>query len=128
MNNKKKIGVYLDHMLARLIELNGSAPAIRVIESEFTPDEREFTKAKSENVMHNKEHHQQEQYYHKIGECVKGFDEVLLFGPTKAKKELQNILLADKAFNGIQIHLKDSDKMTEKNQEHFVADFFANGI
>ena len=93
MNKEKKIGVYLDHVSARLIELNGAAPSIRVIESEFTPDEREFTQAKSENVMHNKEHHQQVQYYHEIGECLKGFNEVLLFGPTTAKKELQKILL-----------------------------------
>jgi hypothetical protein len=128
MNNGKKIGVYLDHVTARLIELNGDAPVTRLIESEFTPDEREFTKAKSENVMHNKEHHQQEQYYHKIGECVKGFDEVLLFGPTTAKNELHNVLLGDKAYAGMKIHLEDSDKMTEKNQDHFVADFFAKNI
>ena len=38
--------------------------------------------------MHNKEQHEQSDYYKKLGETIKNYTEVLLFGPTDAKVEL----------------------------------------
>jgi stalled ribosome rescue protein Dom34 len=42
--------------------------------------------------MHQKEQHEQSDYYKKIGEAIKNYQEVLLFGPTNAKTELLNLL------------------------------------
>ncbi len=49
--------------------------------------------------MHNKEQQQQSEYYKTLGETIKNYDDVLLFGPTNAKVELLNILKADISFS-----------------------------
>lgn len=80
---------------------------------------------KSEKLMHNKEQHEQSEYYKKLGETIISYDEVILFGPTDAKIELFNVLRADQRFAKIKIEIKQTDKMTE-NQEHaFVREHFS---
>ena len=52
--------------------------------------------------MHTKEKQLQTEYYNKIGDKIKNYDEVLLFGQTNAKDELYNILKADNQFDKIK--------------------------
>lgn len=125
--NKKetrKIGVYLDHQEARLIEPVGNGSVVKRVESAFTPEEKEFARSKSENLMHNKEQGEQAAYYKEIGELVKAYEEILLFGPTPAKKELYNFLRADRDFEKSIIWVKQTDKLPENHQEHFVREHF----
>jgi ADP-heptose:LPS heptosyltransferase len=76
-------------------------------------------------MMHVKEQHLQSEYYRKLGETIRNYNEVVLFGPTDAKTELLNILRADQRFAGIKIEIKPAGKMTE-NQEHaFVREHFS---
>ena len=75
--------------------------------------------------MHNKEQHKQSEYYKQLGEAIKNYEEVILFGPTEAKVELYNVLRADHQFAKIRIEVEQTDKMTE-NQEHaFVKAYFS---
>ena len=75
--------------------------------------------------MHNKEQHQQSDYYKRISDEILHYDEVIIFGPTNAKSELVNILKTDHRFAAIKLEVKQSDKMTE-NQEHaFVKEYFS---
>jgi hypothetical protein len=99
--------------------------ATTTIASKFTHEEKEQSSGKSENLMHNKEQHQQSEYYKKLGEAIKNYENVILFGPTNAKTELFNVLRADHRFEKIKIEVKQADKMTE-NQEHaFVREHFS---
>ena len=75
--------------------------------------------------MHNKEQQKQRLYYKELGEIIKKYDEVLLFGPTDAKAELFNILKEDHHFDTIHIGVEDADKMTENQQHAFVRGYFA---
>lgn len=125
MKTLKKLGIWMDHSNAHLMEFTADSISTNILESKFTHEEKEFSLSKSENVMHNKENHQQAEYYKKLGEVIKNYDEVLLFGPTDAKLELHNILAADHLFAKIKIEVKQADKMTE-NQEHaFVKSYFS---
>ena len=74
--------------------------------------------------MHNKEKHMQAAYYKTIGEGIKTFGNVVLFGPTEAKTELYNLLRDDHQFDAIRIEIKDTGKMTEKMMHAFVKDYF----
>ena len=74
--------------------------------------------------MHNKEQHQQSEYYKNLGDKIINYEEVILFGPTDAKVELFNILKADHRFENIKIVVKPADKMTENQQHAFVRDHF----
>ena len=53
--------------------------------------------------MHQKEQHEHRDYYKKIGEAIRNYQDVLLFGPTTAKTELFNMLKADHHFEKIKL-------------------------
>jgi hypothetical protein len=79
---------------------------------------------KNENLMHNKEQHQQLEYYKRVGDIIQDYSVVILFGPTNAKTELFNILKADNRFSKVKIEVEQTDKMTESQQQIFVKDYF----
>lgn len=125
MTTVKKLGVWTDHSSAHLIEFTTDTIETKIIESKFTHQEKENSLGKSENLMHNKEQHQQSEYYKKLGETIRNYEEVLLFGPTDAKVELFNVLKADHRFAKIKIEIKQTDKMTENQQHAFVREHFS---
>ena len=94
------------------------------INSAFTSQDREATMNRSENVAHNKEQQQQGSYYKRVGEVIKNYEKVVIFGPTDAKSELANILKEDRHFDDIEIEVKPADKMTEHQMGAFVRDYF----
>jgi hypothetical protein len=64
--------------------------------------------------MHDKQQHQQKEYYKKLADRIRHYREVFVFGPTHAKNELVNLLSGDHLFEGIKITVEPEDKMTEK--------------
>ncbi len=120
----KKLGIWMDHANAHLMEYTNQPIETKTIESKFTHQEKEHSIGKSENLMHNKEQHQEAAYYKQLGEVIKKYDDVLLFGPTQAKVELLNLLRADHHFEKIKIETKHADKMTVNEQHAFVRDYF----
>jgi hypothetical protein len=125
MNTLKRLGICMDHSIAHLMEFKTGHPDTITIESKFTHLEKEQSIAKSEILMHNKQQHQQSEYYKKLGEAIKNFDEVLLFGPTDAKVELFNLLRADHIFAKIKINVEQTDKMSDHQQQTFVREHFS---
>jgi ADP-heptose:LPS heptosyltransferase len=125
MKTEKKLGIWMDHTSAYIMEFTGNPIETKTIESKFTHEAKERSLHKGENVMHNREQHQQTEYYKKLGELIKNYGEVVLFGPTEAKDELLNVLKADHHFDKIKIIVKHADKMTEHQQHAFVKEYFA---
>ena len=107
----------MDHSSAHAMDLAIDSIQTTIITSKFTHEEREHSLSKGENLMHNKEQHQQSEYYKHIKDTIKNYDEVLLFGPTTAKNEMANLLKEDILLNKIKVDVKQAGKMTE-NQEH----------
>jgi len=125
MTTVKNLGIWMDHSSAHIMELTINPIETTIVESKFTHQKKEESLSKGEKVMHNKEQHQQTAYYKTLGETIKNYEDVLLFGPTDAKTELLNVLRSDNNFAKIKIEIKQSDKMTE-NQEHaFVRNYFS---
>jgi len=125
MKTDKRLGIWMDNAHAHLIEFRAIPADAQVVVSASTHQEKVESLNKSEQLMHNKEQHQQAAYYKNLGNTILEYDEVLLFGPTNAKNELYNILKADHLFEHIKIEVKEADKMTD-NQEHaFVRDHFS---
>jgi ADP-heptose:LPS heptosyltransferase len=115
----------MDHSNAHLMEYTSDSIETKTLESKFTHQEKEETLVKSEKTMHNNEQHEDAEYYKKLGETIKDYDEVILFGPTSAKMELYNILKSDHRFAKIKIETKQTDKMTESQLHSFVKDYFS---
>ena len=128
MITAKNLGIWMDHSSAHLIEFTTDPIETKTIESKFTHQAKKSSLNKSENLMHNKEQHQKSAYYKKLGEIIKNYEGVILFGPTEAKVELFNILRADHHFEKIKIEVKQADKMTENQQHSFVREHFSKKI
>jgi len=124
MTKEKKLGIWMDHSTAQPIEYKGNT-RMNVVESNFTRDSKSDSLGRSEHMMHNKEQHQQAEYFKKLGEAIRNYDEVILFGPTNAKAELHNILKTDHRFSHIKIDTKPADKMSYDHQHTFVQDYFS---
>jgi hypothetical protein len=125
MATTKKLGIWMDHASAHVMEFTTDPIETKTINSKFTHDEKEHSLSLNENLMHNKEQHQQGEYYKKLGETIRNYGEVILFGPTDAKVELFNILKKDHLFSNVKIEIKQTDKMTENQQHAFVKDHFS---
>ncbi|MCZ8196289.1 MAG: hypothetical protein O9267_01625 [Flavobacterium sp.] len=124
MKTVKKIGIWMDHATAHLIEFSSEAKETQIITSDFTFQDKEETLQRSESEMHNKEQHKHATFYKNIAAEIKKFDEVLLFGPTDAKVELFNLIRENHSYDNIKIEFKSADKMSDTEQHKFVRDYF----
>lgn len=123
MKKQKNIGIWMDHSIANLINLNSKKPNHSIF-SKFTSETKEEVFNKGESHMHNKEQQMHEAYYKEIADAILKYDHVLLFGPTNAKKELHNYLNKDSHFKHIKIDIESADKMTDNQQDAFVKEHF----
>jgi stalled ribosome rescue protein Dom34 len=121
----KKLGIWMDHSMANLMEFTTDAIQTKTIHSDTSQHGKNSDFGKNENLMHNKEQHQQSEYFKKLGEAIKNYDEVILFGPTTAKAQLLNLLAEDQRFSKIKIEVKQTDKMTGNQQHTFIKEHFA---
>lgn len=125
MTTKKRLGIWMDHSNAHLLEYTAESINSDVVESNFTHQDKQETLGRSEHVMHNKEQNEQAAFYKDLGKAILNYDEVILFGPTDAKSELFNVLKADHQFDNIKIEVQTADKMTENQEIAFVKDYFS---
>ena len=128
MATAKKIGIWMDHSNAHIMEFTTDPIKTTVLSSDFTHQDKENTLERSENQMHNKEQHLNAEYYKKLGEVIRKYEEVILFGPTSAKVELYNLLKANHLFSKIKIQVEQTDKMTENQQHAFVKHHFSKHL
>ncbi len=124
MKTLKKLGIWMDHSSANIIEFTLDVTAIQTISSDFDAEDKSETLQRSENEMHNKEQQKHGTFYKNLSKIIKEYDEVLLFGPTEAKNELYNLLKENHQFDKIKIEVKNSDKMNYKEQHNFVDEYF----
>ncbi|MDI6033468.1 hypothetical protein QLS91_10320 [Flavobacterium sp. LB2P84] len=125
MKTTKKLGVWMDHSMAHLMEFTSKHFEIETIESKLSNQEKITRLAKSENSSFSKEKKQLFDYYKKIGEAIKNYKRVILFGPTDAKIELFDLLSEDTRFLKIKFEIKNTDKMTKNQQHTFVKEYFS---
>ncbi len=125
METTKRLGIWMDHAAAHVMEFTTDPIITTTIQSGFTHEVKEQSLSKSEKGMHNKEQQQHSDYYKKLAAVIKDYDDVLLFGPTDAKVELFKLVRGDQQLAKIKIEIVPADKMTD-NQEHaFVRKHFS---
>jgi hypothetical protein len=124
MKNIKQLGIWMDHSNAYLMDMTDDTIVTNKVVSELSNPEAEFNFYKGEKLVHKKEQHLQLSYFKKIGDIIKKYQEVVLFGPTDAKSELLNLIKTDHLFEEIKIEIKNSDTMTESQMQTFVREYF----
>ena len=124
MKNIKQLGIWMDHSNAYLLEVKNDTIETERVVSELSDPEAEFNFYKGEKLINKKERHLQLKYYKNLGEIIKKYQEVVLFGPTDAKSELLNLLKTDHLFEKIKTEAINSGKMTESQMHTFVREYF----
>ncbi len=124
MTTEKKIGIWMDHSSAHMTEFSTGQQETQTILSKFTHQDKVQSLSKGESLMHHKEQHEQAEYYKLLGNIIKNYEDVILFGPTNAKVELMNVLKEDQHFAKIKIEIRQTDKMTEHQQHVFINEYF----
>jgi len=124
MRTIRKMGIWMDHADAYLIDCTEEPVQVNTLNSQYSHEVKEQALVKGEHLAHNKEQHRESEYYKKIGAVIKDYDKVLLFGPTDAKAELRNTLVADHHFSNVEIEVKNSDKMNDHEKLAFAHNYF----
>lgn len=123
MKNIKKLGIWMDHSIAYVMELKDDAIVENIVALETFQPDNESEWGKNERLVQKKEQQLQANYYKKLSEIIKSYEEVVLFGPTEAKNELLNLLRTDHLFDNIKFVVKLSDKMSAKQMHVFVKEY-----
>ena len=126
MTTTKQLGIWMDHASAHLTEYTKDPMQSTTITSGFTHQIKEDSLHRGEKLMHNKEQHKQSEYYKKISDVMRNYNDIVLFGPTTAKNELSNLIKHDHHFEKIHVVVEHADKMTESHQHAFVREHFSN--
>jgi stalled ribosome rescue protein Dom34 len=126
MKDTKRMGIWMDHSNAILMDLTKDTIAEKNVISDFMHQERAENMHKSEKLINNKERQQQSEYYKILGNSIKKYKDVVLFGPTDAKDELLELLKSDVKFKNIKIESKHADNMTENQMHDFVKAYFGS--
>lgn len=124
MKTEKKLGIYMDHSIANIIEYTNEAIEVNNIKLDFSFQDKKESLTKSESLMHNKEQQKQGAFYKNLSQKIIDYDWVVLFGTTNAKTELFNLVNEDNRFSKVKLRMKNTDKMTENQQKEFVNDYF----
>lgn len=125
MTATKKLGIWMDHSFAHVMELTATNFKIKTIESKFSRKIENTNFDKCEDLLSLNEQNQLNSYYKKIGEIIKNYGRVILFGPSDAKVELFDLLSEDVRFLKIKFEIKDTEKMTIQQQHTFIKDYFS---
>lgn len=124
MEKKKRLGIWMNHSDAHLMEFNTQIIELNTIESTFTHQE-EIVDLDDERKRQKKEKRKHEKFYKDLSEKIKYYDEVVIFGDTKAKEELVDILQSDSQFANIKIDVQTTDKLSDSQQHTFVKNHFS---
>ena len=122
MKNQKKIGIWMDHHLAYIMKYKNKRIKSNIIVSLSGGKKQNF--GKDESLTHNTEQNQLSDYFKQLRNLLKGYPEVLLFGPTDAKTELYNVLMKYNHFKNTKIEIVTTDNLTKNQMYAFVKEHF----
>jgi stalled ribosome rescue protein Dom34 len=124
MKAKRKVGIWLDHATARVIEYNTQEIKAITIKSDLLGLDNQDSSQHSESLLHHKENKKLKAFYKAIIAIVENYDEILLFGPTTAKTELLNLIREEHKYEHLKIENKSAQKMTPPDEHTFVVNHF----
>lgn len=124
MKTTKRLGLYLDHTSAKLIEFDRDVKDTKTVFYNYTNQDRDETLQRSEKEIENRKQNSEKIYFKELSGHILKFDEVVLFGPTEAKAELFNFLRKNNKFDEIKIEILPTKKLTTSQQQAFIREYF----
>ena len=124
MTTAKYLGIWMDHSCAHVMELTTNSIESVTIESNLISSEKEEYPGMCEKQFHHKRQQRLSDYYIQLGDTIKNYAAVILFGPTSAKAELFNLLRSDQLFANIKFDIKQTNEMPAHMEHAFVREHF----
>lgn len=126
MKRRKRLGLWMDHSIAHLMEFTNKHFEVKTIESKLNEAVTDEISTKGENQLLTKKKRQLSTYYKKLSEAIKDYEQVILFGPTNAKIEFFDMLSEDMRFLKVIFEVQNTGQMTENQQQEFVQQYFSH--
>ncbi|MCP9757490.1 hypothetical protein EGI26_20200 [Lacihabitans sp. CCS-44] len=120
MYTQKRIEIWIDEDSAHLIEFRKLRVETVIIRARIKEKEK-FLQPKEELIDDS---NLQENFFKKISEQLKDFEEILVFGPDDAKQSFEKYLKMTILFADKNIILQIADKMTDNHKHAFVNKHF----
>jgi len=112
----------MDDSNAHLIEFVQDPIGTKTVELNFIQKVREANLGHNDNMLQD----EQLAYCKALAEIIKGYQEVILFGPAKViKATLSDMLLEDDCFAEIKLDMQLTPLMASSEQHHFVSEYFS---
>lgn len=125
MENKRRMGVWMDYESAYLIELMPLRVDAIVLKSKTSNPEKKRKLTTNDDNERNKQEELLRIFNKKIATEISKYGHVILFGPTEAKIELMELLKTEYAFNDIKIEMVETEKMNDNQKHAFVKNYFS---
>jgi hypothetical protein len=136
----RRIGVWIDYSKAFVFEPNSTDEHIETVHSMQESQERfggehgdgtrlgNYRSTDNEYHKNRREENITKSYYKDLVIKLESYDEIYLFGPGQARKELQNLLSEDKHFLTKSISSEASDQLSENQFRAQVRKHFAESL
>lgn len=125
MSAQKKLAICMDHSYAYILEFNSKHAEIEAVASRLYKNELLSHDSQENRKLSASEKEQQHTFYKALGDIIKNYKRVILFGPTKAKIELFDLLSEDERFIKIIFEIKNTARMTVRQRVLFVKEYFS---
>lgn len=122
MKASRKLGIWMDHSMAYLMEFTTNPFEIITVESDA---EEKINSATTFEAMMATKKKLLFTYYNQIANEIRSYNNIILFGPTNAKVELFDVLSEDEHFLKVKVEIKNTDKMTPTEQHKFIKAYFS---
>jgi hypothetical protein len=120
----KQLAIFMNDINALLMELYNHMIVSRNIVFRSRENEEYIEHEYFMPSYYSDKQQHQSAYYKELGDIIKNYEQVVLFGPTETKNELFKQLEADHCFKGIKIELVKTDKMTNTQIHDFVLEYY----
>lgn len=106
----------MNHTTAEIMEFSDEPQSYLIHAEQLTAKKGAWSAAEKQ--------HQAADFFKKLLEALKNYDEVLLFGPTEAKSEFLHFIRKHHHYDAIKIEVRNTDVLTEKQRHIFVTEYF----
>lgn len=113
MKTYKVLGIWMNYSSAFLTDLTNDSRAAKTKLKDSTPQENESKKICENNIITKDLGEDQSKYFQRVSDVLDGYQEVLIFGDSGAKREFSEVLAFNYLFKNIKIEFLESHKITE---------------
>lgn len=113
METQKVLGIWLNYTSAFLTDLTNDSRVAEDILNNSIPLENEFKKVCENNTITKDLGENQAVFFQKVSNIMDGYQEVLIFGDSGAKREFSEVMAVNYLYKNIKIQFRETHEITE---------------